>query len=367
MEFPLSVRLLAAALIAACVGTLLLLRRQPRLPPPAARLNKVQASPTPTIAPTSMSTPTPSPRPVRRGPVSPYEISRYLKEHRNDDEFSMAEFWQCLGIDSANGNWQGCDVDLFHLSLDNEPGNEVLLRLYSWGNCRYLLFKPTMKSRRRSWRFLGVIDKRQDNPPAPHKLVSTASQRWLVITYEADRGSGYGLNYQDWYVVTSKGIKKVLSYPAGRYFSGWGSGLEAWSDSAILKVREEAGLATISLRFTISYSTSIWEKHRDKSIKLWRKNQLVGFKQVADSKEFVFDQANSQLTKREMNALYDGLFTACDDVLRYNYPQLVRIAKGKPLAVKAWLKKYLNDCSDSPKRKALLRRLRKVRSVLDEQ
>lgn len=356
MEFPLSVRLLVALLLASGLGFLFVARNQPRVVPPPARSNTLQATPTTIVTPT----PTASSQPIRDGAVSPYEIIRYLKKHRNAPEFSMAGFWQSLGIDSADGNWQGCDVDLFHLSLDNEPGNEVLLRLYSWGNCRYLLFKPTMKSRLRSWRFLGVIDKRQDNPPAPHKLVSTASQRWLVITDEADRGSGYGQNYQDWYVVTSKGIKKVLRYPARRYFSGWGSGLEAWSDSAILKVREEAGLATISLRFTISYSTSIWEKHRDKSINLWRKNQLVSFKQVADSKEFYFDQARSQLSQREIDALYDGLFTACEDVLQYNFPDLVRVAKNKNVAVKTWLKKYLSECTDSPQRRNLLRRLRHV-------
>lgn len=162
MEFPLSVRLLAAVLMAACICTLLLLRRQPRLPPPTARLNTVQASPAPTIASAPMSTPTPSPRPIRRGPVSPYEISRYLKEHRNDRfEFSMAEFWQRLDIDKGDVTWQGCDVDFFRLPLDNEPGSEVILRLFSPGLCRYLFFKSVVKSNRQAWKFLGVIDKHQ--------------------------------------------------------------------------------------------------------------------------------------------------------------------------------------------------------------
>lgn len=364
MEFPPSVRLLALLLLAIGLGVLFVARNQPHVVTLPARSDTLQATPPP---PTATPRPTPLPQSIRDGVVSPYEISRYLKEHRDDPVFSMAGFWQRLGIDGADGNWQRCEVKLFHLPLDKEPGNEVMLRLYSWGNCRYLIFKPMMNNWRRLWKFLGVIDKRQDNPPMPHRLVSTASQRWLVVTYEADRGSAFGLEYQDWYTVTSTGITTVLRYPSGRYFSGWGSGLAAKSDSTLLNVQEQAVIATISLRFTISYSTYVWENGEDKTIKLWRRNQSVSFTQLPNSKKFVLDQAHSQLTKREMNALYDGLFTACDDVLRYNYPQLARLTKEKPLAVKAWLKKYLNDCSDSPKRRALLRRLRKVRSTLDEQ
>lgn len=357
MDFPLSVRLLGLLLLAISLSVLFIARNQPRGIPPPARSDTLPATlPPPTVTPT----PTPSPQSIRDGVVSPYEISRYLKEHRDDPEFSMAGFWQDLGIEKGDVFWQGCEVDFFRLPLDSEAGNEVILRLFSPGLCRYLIFKPMVKQGRRSWRFLGVIDKWQHMQPSEHRLIATKSQRWLVITYEAGRGSGYGRGCQDWYVVTSNGIKKALSYTSDKYFSGWGSGLETKSDSAIINVKEKAGLATVSLRFTISYSTSIWENHQDKSIKLWHKNRLVSFQQVASSKEFVFDQAHSQLSQREIDALYDGLFTACEDVLQYNYSDLVRVAKNKPLVAKSWLKKYLTVCSDSPHQRSLLRRLRHV-------
>jgi hypothetical protein len=367
MESRLGFLLLIAVLFVAGIGSLLYLRfhHPTDLPTIHPTPQAVLTQPSPKPAP--LPTPSSQIQTARRGSVSPFEISRYLKEHRNDYTFSLAGIWQRLGIYTGGLPWQGCDVDFFRLPLDNEVGNEVILRLFSPGVCRYLLFKTVVENNRQSWKFLGVIDKRQSWQPSQHRLIVTKSQQWLVISYEADRGSAFGLNYDDWYTVTQNGIETALSYPAGRYTSGWGSGLEMKSDSAILKVREKAGLARISLRFSISYSTYVWENGSDRQIKLWRRRQLMTFKQLPNTKKFIFDQANSQLTKSEIDAIYNGLWTLNDDVLRYNYHQLVRLSKDRRKAVKEWLRNFLKTCSDSPRKKALLRRLRKVQPILDEQ
>lgn len=359
MGLPLSIRFLAALLMAACVGTLLLLRRQPHLPPPTARLNTVQASPTPTIAPTPMSTPAPIPQRLRRGPVSPYEIRDYVLKYRSESGFSLNEYWRKLRVDDGDMGWYGVEsIALFHLALDELPGDETVLRLFNDGLCRYLVFKPVVLRQRKSWKFLGVIESYQRWKPSRHRLVNTATQRWLAITYLAGHGSGYGLNHEDWYAINSSGIKKVLSYPTNRFTMGWQLMPEMASDSTVLKVSEEEGVATISMRFSVNYSTYDEKRNSSKEILLWQTNQLVTYQQSPGSKRFLFDRAHSQITQREMNVIYDGEGTSNDEVVRYNYPQLVRLSNSKRKAVKEWLKGFLTVCSDSPRQRSLLRRLR---------
>jgi hypothetical protein len=76
---------------------------------------------------------------------------------------------------------------------------------------------------------------------------------------------------------------------------------------------------------------------------------------------------NQRLTKGALFARYVGVGAALEAVLRYNHPQLVQLATGKHPVIKEWLKSFLNACNGSTEKQALLRRLRKVQPILDEE
>ncbi|MBI1766577.1 MAG: hypothetical protein HYR56_34650 [Acidobacteria bacterium] len=371
MDFPFGVRVLIVSLLVASVGGLLWVRFQPS---PAPRVI-VSPSPSaltllqPPTRPAPSPTVTPTPQPRRRGPVSPFEMRRYVRTHNQSSDFSLLNYWQRLGIqdDRFSRPYCMCEADIFRLPLDAESGDETMLRIFTDGLCRYLIFKPIDSSNHHKWKFLGKIDIEQRWHPPPHRLIRRTNQQWLVITPQTGHGTGFGMWDSNWYEITSRGIKQVLNYPVERYMSGGGAQPEIFFSTTTPKVTEADGVTTVTISFTIAYEDNEHWPALGPNLKLWSKTQTVKYKRCCGANGFVFDQQASQVSKKEMAAIYESEEPTKDEVLRYNYQQLARLANSKRKRTKEWLKCFLITCSDSPKKRTLLRRLRKVQPILDEQ
>ena len=74
-------------------------------------------------------------------------------------------------------------------------------------------------------------------------------------------------------------------------------------------------------------------------------------------KRFRLDSARSQISNKELDAIYDGEGPSNGEILRYNVDELEGIATGSDVRAKDWLRSYLTECRNTPERERLLKAL----------
>jgi hypothetical protein len=284
-------------------------------------------------------------------PVSPFAIRRYIAKHQRDESASLKEFWRRLGI--AIERWQECrkcEAHIFSLQLDNEPGPEVMLRLngrFGEGDFLYLIFKMRKAGHKSTWKLLRVIEESGQARVPPQRIITVGKHRWLVLTTLEGRGSGFSVFKDTWYEVDRREMKPVLSYTSRktlRFFP------ELYASSRILSAKFESGQTRVTIRFSLRYS---WYEVVGQDYTLWSKRQIASFIKPAKAKEFVLDQRRSSVSERELFVIYGDEGNNADEILKYNYPSLVKLAAGREGREKKWLRLFILDLSDSPKTRRL--------------
>jgi hypothetical protein len=284
-------------------------------------------------------------------PVSPFAIRRYIAEHRRDESASLKEFWRRLGITIER--WQECrqyEAHIFRLQLDNEPGPEVMLRLnnrFGGGDFLYLIFKLRKANHKTTWKLLRVIDESRQPRVPPQRIINIGNHRWLVLTTLEGGGSGFSLFRDTWYEVDRRGMSPVLSYTTRKTLHGFP---ELNSSSRILSAKFESGRTRVTVRFSLRY---IGVDVAGQDHPLWRKIQIASFIKPTRAKEFVLDPRRSSVTERELTVIYGDEEIIANEILKYNYPYLLRIAAGREGKAKKWLWYFIHDISDSPERRQL--------------
>jgi len=299
----------------------------------------------------------------RQSSVSPYEIKQYIEEHQKDEYVSLAEYWNRLGIDVEEWEKYGtCEVAIFELVLGRSEGSNVMLRLYdhsgwSMGGTRYLFFKPTSTAHHTKWILLGYVDFQDQRYEVPkHRILSSEADHWLVLTILAGRGSGYGLYLDIWYEITDSGIKDVLSYTSSKFLS--------WRDpipviearSYVIGATTESDRTNVVIDFTASY-VLYGGPHLKEKMELWTKKQRAVFVRSSRQIRFRLDSRQSQLSNKELDAIYAGEGPSNSEILHYNVDDLVRIATSTNEKAKEWLRSYLSECGKTPERERLLKAL----------
>jgi hypothetical protein len=287
----------------------------------------------------------------RLEPVSPFAIRRYIAAHQRDESASLKEFWRRLGI--AIDRWQECrkcEAHIFRLQLDNEPGPEVMLRLngrFGEENFLYLIFKLRKAGHKPTWKLLRVIDESRQVRVPPQRVITIGNRRWLVLTTLEGRGSGFSLFKDTWYEVDREDMRPVLSYTSRKTLRSFP---ELNASSRILSAKFESGQTRVTIRFSLRYS---WDEGTGQDYTLWSKRQIASFIKPTKSKEFVLDPRRSSVTERELTVIYGDEGNISAEILKYNYPYLVRLAAGKEENAKKWLRFFVLDLRDSPETRRL--------------
>ena len=293
--------------------------------------------------------------------VSPFAIQRYVIAHKNDEYISLEKFWRRMGIATEIwGKYDKCKASIFHLPFNNEPGDGVVLKLCEgrYGLTRFVIFKPVNFDQKTKWEFLGKIDFENQWYSVPkHQVVTADDKHWLVLSATTGHGSGYGRSHDYWYELGPKGLRQILSYPSGRFFMGWGAVPEMDSGSRILSVNDQSGVTTVTVQFFITY-TADYNNDSKSRFRLWSRQQRAFFVRQSGASKFVFDPRQSELSKKEIDAIYGGEVTNSEDILRYNYAQLAQIARRKRQKSRAWLRQFLESCSETRGKIRLRRALR---------
>jgi hypothetical protein len=297
--------------------------------------------------------------------ISPYEIKRLIDENKRTaarrSELDVKPIWEQLNIqddgkssftmDQCNGY---CSADIFTHELDGKPGKETVLRLSAaatWGY-RYLIFKQDNSQRGADsvWILLGYVDAfvRYSNPR--HRVMTAGRQRWLAIEYVSGYGSGFGSGAENWYEVTADGVKKVLSYQTYLY-----QGLhhpEIDRQATVTKVEQRDGIAIVSIRTSTSYGGLL--EDLNERFPLWTARRQGTFIKGPGMREFIFDALHSEIASEEVDPYYggDGGISA-EELLKYNYRELARLAGKGTYEQGLWLRRYLDTCDDSVEKQSL--------------
>lgn len=300
--------------------------------------------------------------------LSPYDIESFINSNPKTE---IVEIWDKLKIadkyngsspnDSENGFFggcSGCEAETYNLELDGQPGTEVLLRIEDRMQevCRYLIFKyKNSEAEENNWQLFGHIDHDFGRYQMPqHYLVLSGGKSWLVVRVQGASGSGVALYNDRVFTVRNNKVLEILTYPADGHQSGYGSEPSREFAGRVLDSKIENDVATVEVEFTVNYSTF---NDTDDDIQLWSKRQRAILRKRLTSNQFTIDSKKSLgLSDREIESVYGIDSLTAEDLLKYNFAELKKIANGKPKQ-KEWLRKFLLLCKPSSEKNALQRLL----------
>ena len=299
--------------------------------------------------------------------LSPYEIEAYIDENPQAD---VSDIWRRLGIRYENlglghftdedqffSSCRGCEAEIFTYEFNGKAGSEVLLRVSDrlQEACRYLIFEElNARSAKDGWKLLGHIDHAFGRYRIPqHYFVASQGKTWLVVQGQAGSGSGFALYYDRLFRFDGDKMKEVLSYPSEGHLSGV-VGYEPSREFAarILSCESKNGIETVMIEFTLSYSGYV-EDSDVSNVLLWDKRQKAVYIKQPGSRNYVLDESKSDLSEKEIKAIYAGEGLSADSTLKYNYDELVKIATGKNSKSRKWLRGFLKEYGHTPETKVL--------------
>lgn len=212
--------------------------------------------------------------------------------------------------------------------------------------CRIILFSTEGPNR---WKVLGHIDEVNDWG------VSVSSEPPFVIVNGQNRaGTGVWANFDDWYEITDRGLRRVLrtlnrghdvdAKPA-LYFRG------------VFLHHKQVGQQEV-----IEYLYRLKCEDYAKDLYLFDERRLVRFVRAKGAAQFKMDEKNSELTDAEIDKFYfyDTDFTPAE-FMTFARTSLLRLARSGNQPQKSWLRNYLARAPASPIKSELLRALRAER------
>jgi len=282
--------------------------------------------------------------------LTPRDIARFINDH---PRASLARLWQRLHVKADQSfisdfsKCEGCIASVQDYDLDNEPGDETLLKLADGPkeSFRYLAFKH---QRNDQWRLLGHVDAWGKYKDSQSIVLASGGHSWLVIQGQSASGSDVALYLNRVFFISNDGLKEIASYEC----DGFQSDLYPWPTkeftSRILSCELAGNQSKLTVEFTIDYRTP-----DDKRVPLFSKRQTAVFIKSKNGKP-VLNPGDSSITEHEMAHVYNIDSMTDTDFLQYNYSELLNLATRGNHAQKSWLKDYLKAyASDSVKEQTL--------------
>ena len=310
---------------------------------------------------------------LRPESASPYEIARVVNQSREQADKHLQRVkvdlgfaWKQLNIEA--GYFETCDGDceasISTHELDGEPGEEVLLKLTNGRtNCRYVLFKGS-ETVGLEPKQLGHVDEDFNKyEMSTHRVVNAAGKSWLVIRAQGGSGSGFSLYDETWYEVRKKRLRRVWYYPESGQSSSWPRGLSRYFQAEVVAPPQTEGRnekPVLTIRYSVSYS--VGESGEKEDVLHYENEHHARYVWNEHKREFVFNAQLSDVEEDEIFAIagYEDPeleIHGSDVFFKYNLESLLKIARGQDNVPKDWLRLLLEDRSDTPATKALLKAL----------
>ena len=282
--------------------------------------------------------------------LTPSDIAWFVNDH---PRANLGRLWRRLHVKADKdfisdfSKCGGCVASVQDYDLDNEPGDETLLKLADSlaQSFRYLVFKRQTNDK---WRLLGHVDGWGKYKDSQSIVLASGGRSWLVIQGQSASGSGVAFYENRVFSISNNGLTEIASYEC----DGFQSDLYPWPTkeftSRILSCELAGNQTKLTVEFTIDYST-----FADKRVPLFSKRQTAVFIKSKNGKPRL-DPHDSSITEHEMAHIYNIDAMTDIDLLQYNYSELLNLATRGNHAQKSWLKNYLKAyASDSVKKQTL--------------
>lgn len=290
--------------------------------------------------------------------LSPYDIKSYVWDiklesmRNNGSELDISELWRRLEIksDVFNSCTGYCDAETHSVELDGKPDEEVLLVISDRDRYRYLVFKQSdnSPSSSRSWRLIFYVDSLyQHYQPPQHRIVTDTKASWLVIRQLTDRGTGISRYEEAWYNTHQRQGELVLTYAVG------GRDCNLTLDpcrrfaSRVLSQARVNDIYTVEVEFTVDYTSAQFSK-----------TQRAFYVLDSGTGKFFLDGGKSNISKREIEDVYNCSSLSNEEFLSYNQDELLKVAKTGSVEAKEWLKEFLIHSKNTPQKEAISRALK---------
>ena len=283
--------------------------------------------------------------------LSPYDIALFVsgRPHVN-----LTKLWQALNVDATqfngmptNANFfpiicENCEAETFEYDLDGIPGTEVLLRIggpvdYSY---RYLIFKFDANK----WRIPGYIDAWGKYRKPQHTIIINHGVTWLDIQQQGSNGTGVASYVDGVYLVTSKRVIEAFTYPSEGHEYGLSNSANREFTGRVLDCSLTGTTATAAIQYSVTYVGDDI---------LFTKAQHAVFSRTLGSQSQRFDRARSDLSREELESVYNIDSLSNEAFLKYNYAELAAIASGSDVERRQWLLSFLETCNDTIERRHL--------------
>jgi hypothetical protein len=297
--------------------------------------------------------------------LAPYDIEMFINDN---PQSNLSPLWQSLGVPtrSQRANWYwdkcgGCRAESFEFDLDNESGNEVLLRVAKRPGeaFRYLVFKLT-NDREDRWRLLGYVDAWGKYQEPSHNVLLSDGKPWLLVRDQGASGSGVALYIDRLFQVTGRGLTEVVAYSSEGHQTGFSYEPTREFIGRVSSCEIHDGQAIITIDYQVSYLMTGWDQLH--YTPLFQKQQRAVLVRAMKRKSSALDLNRSSLSQPELDAVYNIDSLTSEDFLKYNYDELARLANGSIPEKKNWLREFLKRCEKTIESRRLSQLLSRSRN-----
>lgn len=293
--------------------------------------------------------------------LSPYQIKAYIDAYPTArlkwiwERLKLESFAGEKGDDDSNdldylGECVECKAVIYRFSARTDSVQRVILKVSDETMCprtRYMVFERTAANNQSTgWRLIGNLTSRYCHWIEPsERILHKGPEPWLLITREGVTGSGVSSSYNSLYTVIDGKFSDILHFAS----DGWQFGFPEERPSRafqgrILNCSLVEGKAKVELEYSVKYSTS---RHIFNDLVLWSKTQRAVFVKVGNADSHLVENL-SRLTTHEVESVYEVDSLSDEELLQYNYADLLIIARGKDQVKREWLRKYLRTAPRTP-------------------
>lgn len=276
--------------------------------------------------------------------LSPRDIEFFINKHPGAD---LTKMWRAVGIKDNDGPHSvarcgGCAAETFFYDLDDEPENaEALLKVFdrTSESARFVVLKEV---RRDHWRALGHADVWGKYIEPHHMMLLSDGKPWLVIRGQGASGSGVALYIDYIYQVIGGRWRLVAGFAGEGYQSGMPDGPTRTFSARPVSCEVRDGRSIVELDLYVGYSFYDPDADRDHSYRhLFSKRQRATVVRRLGADSDSVDPGRSNLSQREFDEVYYVDSLDYEDLVKYNFDELSRIASGNNRRLRKWLRKFL--------------------------
>jgi hypothetical protein len=284
---------------------------------------------------------------------SPDELSRFVDTHTN---FAWEPLWRALNLteqgiflppcEASNRGVPSCSVEI--ITVVNPPQAIVILEHRSSMFQVFLRYQSIVPG---AWKFAGAFAPGVKYFPPEHRVTRFGTKPFLVVSGQGVSGTGVSSKLESWLDLTAEGFAPALRFTSEGHDSPRPEGI-----GRVTKARVLSMVSKPVERITVAYSIEFEAiEVPDTTFPIGGRQDRVAYTR-SKSGNFEIDEAHSTATSDQVESFYENFEETgfdSEDLLKFNFKGLSAIAKAPPAPSRAWLSRFLEQCSGTPESRQL--------------